>query len=102
MYKIIPTAMMSVALLLAACNNKTTDNSTQVSPTTTSSDTTGVEQNDPNTDYTPAFAGQTRGPAVKTQTAFQGKLLTKDLNKPWGLVSLPDGRLLITEKEGTM
>ncbi len=102
MYKIFPTVMMSVALLLAACNNKTTDNSNPVSSTTAPSDTTAVEQNDANTDYKPAFVGQTRVSAVKTQTAYQGKLLSKELNKPWGLVSLPDGRLLITEKEGTM
>jgi len=68
-------------------------------------DTSGtrpVETKDPNTSYKPAFAGQTRISGVKTSTAYEGKMLSKDLKNPWGIVVLPDGRLLITEKGGTM
>ncbi|MEO8853039.1 MAG: PQQ-dependent sugar dehydrogenase [Ginsengibacter sp.] len=71
---------------------------------TSTSDTTypSVETKKPNTDYKPAFAGQTRITAVKTTTPFQVKIVSKELKRPWGITNLPDGRLLITEKEGTM
>ena len=101
MYRNLASAMISVAVLFTACNNKTTNKVTSASPTDSTTNT-GVETNNPNSDYKPAFDGQTRVAAVKTQTPFEGKLLTKDLKSPWGLVSLPDGRLLITEKGGTM
>jgi glucose/arabinose dehydrogenase len=61
-----------------------------------------VETNPPNTKYSPAFSGQTRIGSVKTSTAYEVKMLTSLLVKPWGITSLPDGRLLITEKEGSM
>jgi len=61
-----------------------------------------VETKDPNSNYTPAFPGQTRIAGTVTKTPWEGKVLTTDLRKPWGITALPDGRLLITEKEGTM
>jgi len=75
------------------------------STASSANDTSGtrpVETKDPNTSYKPAFAGQTRISGVKTSTAYEGKILSKDLKNPWGIVVLPDGRLLITEKGGTM
>lgn len=64
--------------------------------------TSSVETKDPNSAYKSAFAGQTRVAAVKSATNYEGKVLTESLKSPWGITSLPDGRLLITEKEGTM
>jgi len=64
--------------------------------------TTSVETKSPNTDYKPAFAGQTRIKAVVTKTPFEAKVLASGLRSPWGLAALPDGRLLITEKPGIM
>jgi aldose sugar dehydrogenase len=61
-----------------------------------------VESERPNTNYKPAFAGQTRIGGVRTTTPYAGTVLTRDLVKPWGIGVLPDGRFLITEKEGTM
>lgn len=61
-----------------------------------------VETKEPNSDYKPAFAGQTRIAGVKSATSYEGKVLTETLKNPWGITSLPDGRLLITEKAGTM
>ncbi|WP_300346368.1 PQQ-dependent sugar dehydrogenase [Chryseobacterium sp.] len=61
-----------------------------------------VETNPANTNYAPAFAGQTRINAVKTTTPYQKTVLTSSLTSPWGITSLPDGRLLITQKTGTM
>ncbi|MBN9349483.1 MAG: PQQ-dependent sugar dehydrogenase [Chitinophagaceae bacterium] len=61
-----------------------------------------VETSKPNTNYSPAFKGQTRINGMKTKTPFTGKVLTDKLSRPWGMTALPDGRLLITQKAGTM
>ena len=61
-----------------------------------------VETQKPNTNYKPAFSGQTRIQGVKTKTPIDSKILTKDLKRPWGIAVLPDGRFLITEKSGTL
>jgi aldose sugar dehydrogenase len=61
-----------------------------------------VENNPANTNYSPAFSGQTRIGSVKTLTEYQTKVLTTSLASPWGITSLPDGRLLITEKGGRL
>lgn len=61
-----------------------------------------VETENPNSDYKPAFKGQTRIKAVKTTTAYNVEILNKDLGRPWGIINLPDGRFLITDKKGHM
>jgi len=61
-----------------------------------------VETKPANTNYPPAFTGQTRINGVKTAAAYQSTVLTSALVAPWGITSLPDGRLLITEKAGKM
>lgn len=61
-----------------------------------------VETEAANTSYPPAFAGQTRIAGVRTMTPYKFEVLDKTLNKPWGIVALPDGRFLITEKKGVM
>ena len=61
-----------------------------------------VETNKPNTNYKPAFEGQTRIGATKTTTPFEFSVITENLGKPWGIINLPDGRFLITEKSGYM
>ncbi|GLU52781.1 PQQ-dependent sugar dehydrogenase [Dyadobacter frigoris] len=68
----------------------------------TSSTAAPVETQKANSDYKPAFTGQTRIGSVKSTTAYEGKVLTEELKNPWGITSLPDGRLIITEKAGTM
>ena len=100
MYKIFPFFISAITtVLLTACGDST---SGDVNSSNTDSTNIGVETKDPNTKYKPAFAGQTRIAVVKTQTVVEHKILTKDLKKPWGITSLPDGRFLITEKEGNM
>ncbi|WP_159636410.1 PQQ-dependent sugar dehydrogenase [Sphingobacterium composti Ten et al. 2007 non Yoo et al. 2007] len=61
-----------------------------------------VEKNKANTNYKPAFAGQTRIGGLKTKAGYDFKVVTNKLKSPWGIAVLPDGKLLITEKEGTM
>ena len=61
-----------------------------------------VETNAPNSNYKPAFTGQTRVNSVKTSTPFAGTMITSSLTAPWGITTLPDGRLLVTEKAGRL
>lgn len=91
-----------VVICMAACGTNTSNNGSATGNGAT--DTTGapVETQKPNADYPPAFTGQTRIKGVKTSTAWDATVVTDGLNKPWGLVALPDGRLLVTEKGGTM
>ena len=50
----------------------------------------------------PAFPGQTRACAVKSDVAFDVTVLAKGLNRPWAVEPLPNGDLLITEKTGQL
>lgn len=62
-----------------------------------------VEKQQPNSpQYKPAFAGQTRVAGATTTTQYSGKVVTQSLVKPWSMAVLPDGRFLITQKEGTL
>lgn len=94
------TIAAAAIVSLASCSVNSTGNGTSTSGT--DSTLPPVETRSPNTSYKPAFAGQTRVPGVKTTTAYEGKVISNGLSRPWGIAALPDGRLLITQKEGTM
>lgn len=53
-------------------------------------------------DQQPAFPGQTRAPAVRTETALTHTVVASGLVEPWGLALLPDGRWLVTERPGRL
>ncbi len=98
------------ALVLAVgsigCGGGTAENKTD---TTTAAATTAdaakpgpLETQPANSDYKPAFEGQTRINAVTTTTPYQVDKLWGDTLKPWAVITLPDDRLLITFKKGFM
>jgi len=91
----------AASLLTAACGTHTPNNGVNQAASDTTTNPP-VETRPPNTDYKPAFAGQTRVGGVKTTTPYEGRVISNDLKRPWGITVLPDGRLLITEKEGVM
>ena len=98
-------AMAAGALLaLASCGESPSEQSQTVESGSAAPPVAAppVETDEPNTAYQPAFPNQTRVAGVKSTTAYGGKVLTEGLQNPWGLTSMPDGRLLITEKGGTM
>ncbi len=81
------------------CAGNNTDNEYEQQDTTK---LPPVEINDGNTNYKPAFRGQTRIAAAKTVTPYKTEKIAEKLGRPWAVVPMPDGRLLITDKSGYM
>lgn len=101
MYKI--TMHLAALALFVSCASNTTKNTIGTGVNDTSPvNESAVETMRPNSPYKPAFAGQTRIARVKTVAAYEAKAIATTLTKPWGITSLPDGRLLITQKGGSM
>ena len=102
--------LMLFFLLLAftfsvSCQESSNDKDKQPpveTPNETDSIYPPVETQKPNANYKPAFEGQTRINGVRTKTPYEVKVIAEGLSKPWGITSLPDGRLLITEKAGNL
>ena len=68
-------------------------------------DSTGlppVENKKPNSEYKPAFSGQTRIAGVKTTTEYKVERIAEKLGPPFAIVTMPDGRLMVTIKSGYM
>lgn len=63
---------------------------------------TPVETRASVTNYKAAFAGQTRVGSLKTKTEYTFSIINNTLKNPWGIAALPNGKLLITEKSGSM
>jgi glucose/arabinose dehydrogenase len=53
-------------------------------------------------DQKPAFAGQTRAPQPQNMVKIKHEVVAEDLPHLWAMEFLPDGRMLVTAKEGAM
>ena len=96
--KNLATLTLSMLFILSCSNNtKTTDTS---DPTT--NDSIAKETEKANTEYQPAFEGQTRANYIKTKSSYEVLVVNENLGLPWAIVNLPDGKLLMTEKSGHM
>ncbi|HRP32911.1 MAG TPA: PQQ-dependent sugar dehydrogenase [Agriterribacter sp.] len=95
------SALVTVFTFSGCVGNNTAAN-TAAAPDLDSAKLPPVETNAPNSNYQPAFAGQTRINGVKTTTPYKVEKLAEGLGRPWAVVPMPDGRLLITEKTGYM
>ena len=63
----------------------------------------GVDQRPANAPaQKPAFAGQTDAPAHRTDVAIDVVTVAENLQNPWGMAFLPDGRMLVTERPGRL
>jgi len=98
--KTILSAVLIGTMLVSACSQS--DNDQNIPDPEAPETGPPVETNPANTSYTPAFSGQTRIGSIKTTTTISSKAIATSLTSPWGITSLPDGRLLITEKRGNM
>ena len=89
---------------MCSCGAQKPNGDTSDSTASTGSDSAlpPVETKNPNTNYKPAFAGQTRVAGVKTKSAYETRVITSSLKSPWAIAVLPDKRLLINEKGGNI
>ena len=92
--------LLGLLLVLSCTGNSKTAN--QQNETNSENESLpNPETSDKNSpEYQPAFAGQTRIQGIKTTTPYQVEVINSDLQKPWGIINLPDGRFLITSKTG--
>ncbi|MBS1750722.1 MAG: PQQ-dependent sugar dehydrogenase [Bacteroidetes bacterium] len=97
------SAVAVILLHSIGCNNAV-ESKTNATGAAAVADSTlpALETEAPNSDYKPAFAGQTRIGAVKTITAYQSEILDTGLVRPWAVTIMPDDRLLVTSKSGYM
>ncbi|QHS63629.1 PQQ-dependent sugar dehydrogenase [Chitinophaga agri] len=102
MKKSLQAIIAGTSFVLASCGAPSGQHTGADSTATADTSLGPVETKNPNTDYKPAFPGQTRVNGVKTTTPYEGTVLSDSLENPWGITSLPDGRLLITEKKGVL
>jgi len=94
-------AMLSMFAYLTGCANNH-----DIHPVANNNrDTSGlppVETKSPNSDYKPAFVGQTRISGVKTTTPYKVEKIADQLGAPFAIVAMPDQRLMVTIKSGYM
>ncbi len=94
--------LLSSLLLSATCERQKSNDATPEDQISQRGTLPPVENRDPNIDYAPAFEGQTRIGGVKTTTPYEVTVIAEGLAKPWAVTALPDGRLLITQKAGSL
>ncbi|ROI07800.1 PQQ-dependent sugar dehydrogenase [Chryseobacterium sp. H3056] len=99
---ILKISAFFAVFFLSACNGNhtVTEESTPVTENQAMPNPETAAKNSP--EYTPAFPGQTRIEGVKTNTAYNVEVVNSNLNKPWGIANLPDGRFIVTDKTGYM
>jgi len=61
-----------------------------------------VQQGAPNTQLRPAFPQQTRAPEARSGVEIAVEEIATGLDEPWAIAFLPDGRMLVTEREGRL
>lgn len=83
-------------LVFAACSSGESNGQAPVSASAP------VEQGAANASFSPAFAGQTRAPAVRSDVEIAVTEIADGLSHPWAVEPLPDGRLLVTERAGRL
>ncbi|HEX8565634.1 MAG TPA: PQQ-dependent sugar dehydrogenase [Pyrinomonadaceae bacterium] len=98
---VLTVLLLSVS---AACaQREATKTSASTDSTNSTSQCQPIETKTANApEQKPAFPGQTRACAVKSDVAFDVAVIAKGLNQPWAVEPLPGGDFLITEKAGQM
>jgi glucose/arabinose dehydrogenase len=107
MWQPVLLSLLAAAAIIAGCGQQpagaTTDSRPAVQDQAGPSPASGrpVRQEAPEAQgQTPAFPGQTRIAEQRRGVAFRTETLALGLDHPWSLAFLPDGRLLVTERNG--
>lgn len=98
------TAVMVAAISITGCNghNNAAGAAPEQKQQPIPEPPAPVETQKPNSNYKPAFAGQTRIAGVRTSTPYKVERLAEKLGSPWAVIPMPGGRLLLTIKTGYM
>lgn len=98
--KITMFTLFAAVLSLSSCASHETNVTT--SQTKDSTKLPPVETQAPNSNYKPTFEGQTRIAGAKTTTPYKVEELASNMDAPWAIVPMNDGRFMITFKKGYM
>ncbi|MET0533240.1 MAG: PQQ-dependent sugar dehydrogenase [Steroidobacter sp.] len=102
------TTALAILAVCAACSRETPPPPAAETASTTTTPAPGqpgepLETRDPNgTDYNPAFPGQTRIGGLKSDFELDVSVVAKDIASGWGFEFLPDQRILVTERQGSL
>jgi glucose/arabinose dehydrogenase len=99
-FKAVVYSLMLATIMFSCNSNATTD--AEENKTFPDSSGAPVETSSPNSNYKPAYPGQTRAPGIKTTTPINITVLSSSLDHPWAICNFPNGKFLLTEKTGAM
>jgi glucose/arabinose dehydrogenase len=94
--------LLSICIFVSAIFCSSAGNNPPVTNIPVNDTLSPVETKQANTEYKPAFAGQTRIGSVKTTTPYKVEKIAEKLGRLWAITLLPGGRWIITEKTGFM
>ena len=99
----IKSMMLVFFILLISCTGNSQSHNKEVVTVKVNGELPNPEtlvKNSP--EYQPSFENQTRVKGLKTEAEYTVDIINSDLKQPWGIINLPDGRFLLTEKGGIM
>jgi glucose/arabinose dehydrogenase len=98
-------ATLSLLALCAACSREAAQTAADADGAAATAAPVGapLETRPPNgEDFKPAFSGQTRAPGLKSEFPIDVSVVAQGLSGAWAFEFLPDGRILLTERQGNL
>jgi len=94
---------VAIVAICSACSREATTPASQPDPAAATVAGGALETRPPNgVDFKPAFEGQTRAPALKSEVDFDVTVVAEGLSGAWAFEFLPDERILVTERQGNL
>jgi aldose sugar dehydrogenase len=100
--KLLLSVATVTAIFFGCSGNSNTAKNENIKTSGDTTSTTAAAIKMPDAHYKAAFEGQTRIKAVTTTTGYKVEKIAEKLGRPWAIIALPDGKLLLTEKSGYM